>query len=71
MTRKAVEKHYIVYEKALAIFTDRNRTESAQYNDMQRYLGDAVREGAISKRDRFEIIAEILDVIWGPLEMRD
>ena len=66
MTRQnqAWYEHYTLYEKAYSIFTDENRTESAQFNDMQRFLGDCVKLELITNKERFQIASAVMETVW-------
>ena len=54
------ENYWTVYGEASEIYHDPGRTESGAYNDMQRHLGTAVREGRIAATERSRIAAAIM-----------
>lgn len=54
------ENYWTVYGEAAEIYSDPGRTEGKAYNDMQRCLGTAVREGRISDMERSRIAAAIM-----------
>lgn len=45
-------KTYDVYNKALEIYSDDERTEGGRYNDMQRYLMSQVNNGINRKTEK-------------------
>ena len=49
-----------IFNEAYNIFTDWNRTEGAQYNDMQRFLMNQVKEGNISALDKCYIARDVM-----------
>ena len=50
-----------IWNEAYNIFTDDNRTESGRYNDMQRFLMERVKAGAISMADKCHIAADVME----------
>ena len=50
-----------IWNEAYNIFTDNNRTESAQYNDMQRFLLQHVRAGHLTMTDKCIIAHDIME----------
>ena len=49
-----------IWNEAYNIFTDYNRTESQQYNDMQSYLQDCVRQGKITQLDKCYMAKDVM-----------
>ena len=52
--------YWMVYGEASGIYHDPSRSESRAYNDMQKYLADAVRGGLIKTVEKCEIAADIM-----------
>lgn len=50
-----------VMSTAYDIYTDAKRSESAQYNDMQRYLNDMVNYGAITFKEKCNIAHDVIE----------
>lgn len=54
------DKSLEIWNEAYSIYTDSNRTEGAQYNDMQSYLRDQVKAGNIDMATKFAMAADIM-----------
>jgi len=50
-----------IWNEGYNIFTDGERSEAAQYNDMQRFLMNQVKAGNISMTDKCTMAAEIME----------
>ncbi len=50
-----------IWNEAYDIFTDGNRTEGGRYNDMQRFLMEQVKAGAISQADKCHMAADVME----------
>lgn len=50
-----------IWNEAYNIFTDGERSEGAQYNDMQRFLMDQVKSGAISMTEKSKIASDVME----------
>lgn len=50
-----------IWNEAYNIFTDNDRSEGAQYNDMQRYLMQQVNEGFLSFADKCYMAKDIME----------
>ena len=48
-----------IWNEAYNIFTDSERSEAAQYNDMQRFLEAQVKAGNLSMADKCTMVADI------------
>lgn len=54
------DKSLEIWNEAYSIYTDSNRTEGAQYNDMQSFLRDQVKAGNIDMATKFAMAADIM-----------
>lgn len=50
-----------IWNEAYNIFTDNERTEGAQYNDMQKYLSEQIKAGNISAVDKCYIAKDVME----------
>ena len=50
-----------IWNEAYNIFTDDDRTEGAQYNDMQRFLMNQVKAGNISMADKCYMARDVME----------
>ena len=50
-----------IWNDAYNIYTDDDRTEAAQYNDMQRFLMNQVKAGNISMADKCYMARDIME----------
>lgn len=50
-----------IWNEAYNIFTDSERTEGAQYNDMQNYLLKQVKAGNINAADKCYIAKDVME----------
>ena len=53
------EKFVEIWNEAYNIYTDAGRTDSARYNDMQRYLEIQVKNGSIGVADKAAMVKDI------------
>lgn len=59
--RREIMEYTEIWNKAYNIFTDENRSEAAQYNDMQKYLMNEVIAGNLPLKDKFYIARDIIE----------
>lgn len=50
-----------IWNEAYNIYTDSERSEGAQYNDMQRFLMDQVKAGNLDMADKCTMAADIME----------
>ena len=55
------ERFTEIWNEAYNIYTDAERSEGAQYNDMQRYLMDCVNRGELSFADKCHMAKDIME----------
>lgn len=49
-----------IWNEAYNIYTDTNRSEGKQYNDMQKFLLDRVKDGSITALDKCYIARDVM-----------
>lgn len=52
-----------IWNEAYNIYTDINRSESAQYNDMQRFLMEQVKAGHLNIADKCYMAKDIMETV--------
>lgn len=50
-----------IWNEAYNIYTDEDRTEGGRFNDMQRFLMDQVKAGALSMADKCCMVGDIME----------
>lgn len=50
-----------IWNEAYNIFTDGERSEGAQYNDMQKFLEEQVKAGNISASDKCYMAKDVME----------
>lgn len=50
-----------IWNEAYNIFTDGDRSEGAQYNDMQRFLEEQVKAGVLSASDKCYMARDVME----------
>ena len=49
-----------IWNEAYNIYTDAGRSEGQQYNDMQKFLSDRVKDGSITALDKCYIARDVM-----------
>ena len=50
-----------IWNEAYNIFTDEDRSEGAQYNDMQRFLEEQVKAGNLGASDKCVMARDVME----------